>query len=202
MDVDEVWNVIDEQRSDLCDLLETLTPEQWETPSLCEGWRVRDVAAHLTFAHGTLGEVLPEVLKAGFNFNKMIDRTARKRAAVLTDAEIIDRIRGFVGSRRHAVGVTHIEPMLDILVHGQDIARPLGIARAIPAQAAAVSASRAWDNSFPWRSRRTFAGYELIADDVDWRRGTGKPVHGPISEILLTVTGRPAGRMALTGLSA
>jgi uncharacterized protein (TIGR03083 family) len=202
MDVDEVWATTHEQRASLCDLLETLTPGQWETLSLCEGWRVRDVAAHLTLAHGTLGEVLPEFLRAGFSFNKTIDRTARKRAAALTEAEIIAWIRGFAGSRRHAVGTTHIEPMLDILVHGQDIARPLGIARPIPEAAAAVAASRAWDRSFPWGSRKKLAGYELIADDVDWRRGSGKPVHGPISEILLTVTGRPAGRTELTGLSA
>lgn len=121
---------------------------------------------------------------------------------VLSTDQIIARIRGFVGARRHAVGITHIEPMLDILVHGQDIARPLGIARTMPVDAAAVAAARAWDKSFLFRARKRFAGYELVADDVDWRRGSGTEVHGPIADILVAVTGRQAGRTALTGLSA
>jgi uncharacterized protein (TIGR03083 family) len=50
MDVDEVWRVVDEERSTLADLLEELTEEEWEHPSLCSAWRVRDVAAHLTLA--------------------------------------------------------------------------------------------------------------------------------------------------------
>lgn len=126
MDVDEVWATIDEQRASLCDLLDGLSPEQWDHPSLCEGWRVREVAAHLTMAHSGPGEVLPWLVRGGFTFNGMIDRSARARAEVLSTDQIIARIRGFVGSRRHAVGTTHIEPMLDIMVHGQDIARPHG----------------------------------------------------------------------------
>ncbi|MEO6471344.1 MAG: maleylpyruvate isomerase family mycothiol-dependent enzyme [Aeromicrobium sp.] len=202
MNVDEIWATTDEQRMSLCDLLEDLTPEQWEHPSLCGKWRVRDVAAHLSMAQATVREVLPHLVRGGFRFNTMIDRSARERAEIVTAAEIIAQIRGFAGSRRHPPGVTHIEPMLDIIVHGQDITRPLGIRRPIPVEPAAVAASRAWDKPFPWGSRKKFAGFELIADDVEWRRGSGKPVHGPISEILLTVTGRPAGRSALVGLTS
>ena len=50
MDRDEVWRTIDQQRAELADLMETFTDADWETPSLCEGWRVREVAAHLTLA--------------------------------------------------------------------------------------------------------------------------------------------------------
>ena len=53
MNTDEIWRYIDDQRAGLADLLESLTPEQWVAPSLCEGWRVRDVAAHLT--HSQMG---------------------------------------------------------------------------------------------------------------------------------------------------
>ena len=51
MDRDEVWRAIDGERVSLADLLDSLGDQEWETPSLCAGWRVRDVAAHLTMAH-------------------------------------------------------------------------------------------------------------------------------------------------------
>ena len=51
MDLDEVWRSIDSERASLADLLDDLSPAEWETPSLCEAWRVREVAAHLTLAH-------------------------------------------------------------------------------------------------------------------------------------------------------
>jgi len=35
------------ERADLAALLTTLTPEQWDSPSLCAKWRVRDVVAHV-----------------------------------------------------------------------------------------------------------------------------------------------------------
>ena len=64
MDKDTSWRVIDQQRVALADLLDTLTPEQWSTPSLCEGWTVRDVAAHLSMAATARAELaLRAVLK-------------------------------------------------------------------------------------------------------------------------------------------
>lgn len=35
------------ERAEMADFLESLSAEQWEAPSLCAGWRVRDVAAHV-----------------------------------------------------------------------------------------------------------------------------------------------------------
>ena len=32
----------------LAELLDTFPDAQWDTPSLCAGWRVREVVAHLT----------------------------------------------------------------------------------------------------------------------------------------------------------
>ena len=45
MDSDTVWTRIDAARAELADLFDTLTPQQWETPSLCAGWTVRDIVA-------------------------------------------------------------------------------------------------------------------------------------------------------------
>jgi uncharacterized protein (TIGR03083 family) len=104
-----------------------------------------------------------------------------------------------VGSRRTAPFLTPLEPLLDVLVHGQDIALPLRRNRPMPAPAAAAAAQRAWDLRFPFRAQRRLAGLRLSATDADWAVGAGAPVEGPIAALLLLVTGRDAALDQLTG---
>ena len=85
-----------------------------------------------------------------------------------------------------------MEPLIDVLVHGQDIALPLGRTRPMPTAAAAAAAQRAWDMGFPFRARKRLAGLRLAATDADWAVGSGEPVEGPIAALLLLVTGRDA----------
>jgi uncharacterized protein (TIGR03083 family) len=100
------------------------------------------------------------------------------------------------GSRRTAPGVTPLEPLLDVLVHGQDITAPLGRPRTMPVEAATTAATRVWDMPWPMSStfspRRRLAGLRLVADDADWAVGEGDPVEGPIQALLLVLTGRTA----------
>src|SRR4051812_31751024 len=109
MDSDDLWTTIDEQRTSLADLLAGLTPEEWERPSWCAGWRVRDVAAHLTLAHTGARTALPALVRARGSFDRMVHDTA-VAAAVTEPAELVARLRAMVGSRRHAVGTTELEP--------------------------------------------------------------------------------------------
>ena len=199
MDVDAVWRHIDEQRESLADLVESFTPEQWTTPSLCDAWQVGDVAAHLTLAQMGLGTALVEAVRARGSFNRMIRDTAL-RAAGEEPAVYADRLRAMVGSRRKAPGVSRLEPLTDALVHGQDMAVPLGIDRPVPADAAAVSAQRCYDMSFPFGARKRLRGLRLVATDADWSVGEGRVVEGPVRALLLLVTGRTTAALpALTG---
>jgi uncharacterized protein (TIGR03083 family) len=189
MDTDEVWRHIDQQRSELADLMEDFTPEEWETPSLCTGWRVRDVAAHLTLAQSTLVEVLPAALRARGSFNRMIrDSAIRQARRPVEDYPVL--LRAMVGSRRTAPFVSDLEPLIDQLVHGQDMTRALGRERTMPTDAAAAAAQRAWSMGFPFGARRRLRGYRLVATDCDWRAGDGTVIEAPIAELLLLVTGR------------
>jgi uncharacterized protein (TIGR03083 family) len=140
MDSNEVWQHIDRERSRLADLLESLPEAAWEQPSLCEGWSVRDVGAHLTFSHARLRDVIWPALRTGFRYNAMV-RYAAVRSP-LTHEQIVTTLRGFVGSRRRAPFVTELEPLLDVLVHSQDICLPLGIDHAMPLDAAVAAADR------------------------------------------------------------
>jgi uncharacterized protein (TIGR03083 family) len=198
MDSDELWTTIDAQRSSLADLLADLAPEEWERPSWCAGWRVRDVAGHLTLAHAGLGFVVPAMVRARGSFDRMGRETGRVAAAAPPE-QLVASIRAMVGSRRHAIGTTELEPLIDVLVHGQDIARPLGRDRPVPPEAAAIAAARAWRMGWPFWARRRLRGTTLAATDSDWRVGSGPLVCGTTGDLLLLVTGRRQVLPALTG---
>jgi uncharacterized protein (TIGR03083 family) len=200
--VDDVWAVVDSERSSLADLLEGLSAEEWERPSLCAGWRVRDVAAHLALAHTGLAAAGVAMVRAGGSFDRMIRDSARRHAAA-PPAQLVAELRAMVGSRRRAPGVTHLEPMLDVLVHGQDIALPLGRRRAMPLEAATAAATRIWTMTWPlssaFRARSRLRGLELVATDAPWSVGTGARVDGPAEALLLLLAGRTAALDRLTG---
>jgi uncharacterized protein (TIGR03083 family) len=201
MDVDEVWRAIDAERASLADLLEELTPVEWETPSLCSAWRVGDVAVHLTQAHMGLRAALVGAVRARGNFDRMI-RDSALRAAPLPPAECARRLRAMVGSRRTAPFLSPLEPLIDVLVHGQDIALPLGRTRPVPPAAAAAAATRVWEMGFPFSPRKRLRGFRLRATDTDWTVGEGAEVEGPIAALLLLVTGRAAALDRLGGEGA
>ena len=189
MDRGSVWQSVDDQRRSLADLFDDLSPDEWPVASLCEGWRVRDVAAHLTLAHTGTGTALRDLVRARGSVNRMIHDTAVRRAA-LPVAEFGDLLREMAGSRRTAPGVTHLEPLIDVLVHGQDIAVPLGRERPVPAAPAAAAATRVWTMGWPFHARRRLHGVCLRATDSDWTAGTGPEVTGTTGALLLLATGR------------
>lgn len=199
MDSDTIWHHVDTQRAALCDILESLTDEQWRHPSLCDGWTVRDVAAHVTFAQARVRQMLWPAVRAGFRTNRMIHDVAV--GSPLGRDEIIATIRGFLGSRRHVAIVSEREPLLDILIHTQDICIPLGIDHPMPADAAVTSIERVLHlNRVPTtRLRRPLRGVRLVATDVDWSHGTGDRIEGEIRWLLLLAAGRDVARRHLSG---
>ena len=209
MDDDALWGAIDHQRVRVADLLERLTDQQWRQPSLCDDWTVRDVGAHLTLQQLTIVDALRFAVRHPSpvrDVNKVIHESARLQAATLTTEEIVAAIRAMVGQRRHNVGVTPFETLVDILVHGLDIAIPLHLELEIPPEPAAVAAARV--RSFDGRGRnRVFRdiplrAYRLVATDTAWATGDGPEIRGPVAALLLLVTGRPARLAELTGPGA
>src|SRR5262245_34354061 len=198
---DQVWQIIDAQRRSLADLLDDLSDDQWRQPSLCTGWTVRDVAAHLTQQQLGVGDLIAAMARWRGSMDRTVQYIACRRAATLSTERIVAEIRGMVGSRRHSVGVTHLETLTDVLVHTQDIAIPLGRHHEMPPQAAAVAASRVlsmrWPPPLP--SARKVAGFRLTATDIPWSAGAGPEVRGLMSALLLVCAGRLAALPQLSG---
>jgi uncharacterized protein (TIGR03083 family) len=209
MNDDELWAAIDAQRLRTTDLLEELTPEEWDQPSLCERWTVRDVAGHLTLQQMTLGSALLLALRHPGGVNHLLDASSRERAKLPTD-RLIAEIRGMVGSRRHVIGMTPLETLIDNVIHGQDIAVPTGRVLEVPPVVAATAASRVWDDQFSSKGRRKakvfrklpYEGHRLSATDIDWSVGDGPEIRGPVLALLLLLTGRPAVIPQLDGEGA
>jgi uncharacterized protein (TIGR03083 family) len=185
---DEIWAIIDAQRTDLADVLEGLTSEQWNVPSLCDSWRVRDVAAHLTHSHMAPPRAFLEALKSGFRFDSMIYRMAVEDSR--SQAQIVAALRAMVGSRKKIPMTSAQDPLTDILVHGQDITVPLGIDRPMPADAAVEVANHLWRMHFPMNPSRRLDGVRLVADDADFAAGQGREVLVPIRDVAMILAGR------------
>ena len=199
MDKDAGWRLVDERRVVVVEILDGLEPQQWSTSSLCAGWTVRDVGAHLSIAAtSSVSEVLPWVLKSRGSFDRMIRDSAIDRARRPTDV-IVSDLRGIVGSRKLAPSTFWRDPLLDVIVHAHDIARPLGITVAAPVEAALTAIDWAFLRRFPFFPAWRLRGLRLVASDAAWERGDGLELRGPIESLLLVSTGRPAGLAELDG---
>ncbi|MGQ1798590.1 maleylpyruvate isomerase family mycothiol-dependent enzyme [Kocuria oceani] len=199
MDRDAVWDAVHRERSALADLLETLSPQEWDHPTLCPGWAVRDVAAHvISSAQYGPADLVRALWRGRGDFDRAMCLDARDRGR-RPAAEIVADYRRLDGSRRHPPGTSVREPLLDVLVHTQDIVLPLGRRHAMPPEAARAAAERVWSMPFPFRARRRLRGLTMVATDVAWRAGEGPEVRGSMEALLLLLTGRTAALDRLEG---
>jgi uncharacterized protein (TIGR03083 family) len=203
MEQRDAWSAIDDQRRAVVRMLEDLPEQDWHRPSLCRGWTVRQVAAHLALQNTTWPQMprtaLGIIRHGGLNsaIHAMACRHAESPAEV-----IIGEIRDRIGVWRPLPGVTFRETAIDYLVHGQDIAIPLGRTLPMPPDLAVLAADRVWSSPRMFHARRKLAGYRLVAGDTPWAAGQGQKVSGPIGALLLLLTGRPAALPQLSGAGA
>lgn len=196
MDRDTVWAHIHHERAALRETLAGLSPEQWEHDSLCQGWTVKDVALHVIAIAWT---GWPQTLgifgrNLGRGYNTMIFREVKRMSADRTPESILADYTTYADSRHRVPTTTSIEPLIDVLVHHQDILRPLGLHHDMNPEAAARAADRGRQLAFISGSRKLVKGTRLVATDIDWVRGKGPTIEGPMQELLMLVLGR--GRVA------
>ncbi|MDO3649139.1 maleylpyruvate isomerase family mycothiol-dependent enzyme [Nocardia mangyaensis] len=179
------------ERGELVELLRDLTEPEWEAPSLCAGWRVRDVVAHL------LTDTIAPLSYARFAMrHRSVDQVNNALVASFADrptADLVDRFEQKAGRlARFAPRVV----LADLMVHHQDIRRPLNRPRTIPADRLVAVLDHPDPFAFPGTRTR---GLRFIATDVAWSAGKGPEIHGPGEAIALAAVGRPVALADLTG---
>ena len=191
MNREQCWQVIAEQRLALAQLLDGLSDTEWEQPSPCAGWRMRDVAAHVAMAPQVpgLGSMLADGIRAGGSFHRLNHDVAVRHAARPT-RDIVAELRRYADSRRLPVMTNYRNIGFDVLVHAQDIAIPLGRDHPMPSEAARAGADRVWTMGWPFWARHRLRGVRLLATDADWSAGVGVDLRGSIKMLLLLLTGR------------
>jgi uncharacterized protein (TIGR03083 family) len=194
----DIWTTIAAERGALADDLANLTPAQWDTPSLCSGWTVRDIVAHLS-ATASLnpGTFFLNMAKAGFNFDRFANAQIDKHrgpdpAATLSEFRALrDSTSAPPGPKASWLG--------EVVVHGEDLRRPLGISHTYPPDAVREVIDFFKGSNMLIGSKKRVAGLALNATDDDWRHGEGEAVEGPLLSLLLAMTGRAAGCDDLAG---
>jgi uncharacterized protein (TIGR03083 family) len=186
-----LWPLVHAERAALVEDLAALDDAQWAHPSLCEGWVIEDVVAHLTAA-ASIGPVrwFASVLGARFDFDLHNDRRlAEYRGA--TPAETLERFRHIVTSNTSAPGPTAAS-LGEVVVHGQDIRRPLGLVRMPPVGTVTEVARFYARRNFAVASRTAIEGLRVEATDGPFATGTGPLVSGTTLALTMAMAGRPA----------
>jgi uncharacterized protein (TIGR03083 family) len=178
-----------QERAEFTALLETLTPQQWEAPSLCAGWSVRDVVAH-AISYEELGprEVLNR-LSRGMFVPARANAIGLDNYRTLGPDELVALYRRCARPSGLTASFGGRIALCDGMVHQQDVRRPLGLPREIPAERIAPVLTFAMWAPLIRGALRT-RGVRLVATDVDWSFGAGPEARGPAESLLMVMTGR------------
>jgi uncharacterized protein (TIGR03083 family) len=198
MKSDETWKYIHTERAAMADTWTDLTPGQWATSSWCTGWTVQETAGHiLAAAEQTPLNFYRELISSRFRFNVFTDRAARRLGALGPD-ELVGRLRARTTTTNHPPAPV-VAMLGEIVVHGEDIRRPLGLHHHAP-EAALAAVADSWKNSnLLIGSKRRIAGLRLRATDTGWSHGTGPEVAGPLASLVAAMGGRKDAHADLTG---
>ena len=187
------------ERRRLADFVAVLPDDQWATPSQCAAWTVRDVVAHLTVTtRVSVPRVLHAAVRARGDFDRVAVDLAAERAAAHAPAELVAQLRDSAASTRRIIGSGPMDPLMDLVIHGQDIARPLGRRYVSPPEVVRACLAYVATNRFMGGPRR-LEGVRLVSSDTGWTLGDGADLRGSDVDLLLVAAGRRAGLDALDG---
>ena len=193
---DSLMTMARAERADLAEFLATLTPQDWEAPSLCTKWSVKDVVAHV-ISYDDLG---PMGLMKRFAKGWIVraNDVGVDDFASLSPQQLLDFLRNHLQPRGLTAGFGGMIALVDGTIHHQDIRRSLGRPRSVPADRLERVLGLVPGNPRLGAGRR-IRGLRLRATDVDWAHGRGPEVTGPGEALLMAMSGRAAALADLSG---
>jgi uncharacterized protein (TIGR03083 family) len=191
-----------DQLADLRALAHELTESEWETPSLCAGWRVKDVYAHLLFGRlvGPLSALAGVVSHRG-NIDSYVDERSRQISDEMEADELVATFDQET-SRWPEHGIAGLESnkakLADNLVHELDVRWPIGRRRDMPSARLGAALTASCKTNM-WKNFKRIKDLRFEATDLDWSYGDGPVVTGPAENLMLAINGRAAGLDGLAG---
>jgi uncharacterized protein (TIGR03083 family) len=196
--MDGIKDMIAAERAELAELLAGLPAARWDEPTLCAGWRVREVVAHITMPFRYSGRRFAfELARSRGKFNAMADRCARRDAAIMSPDELVTALRSNADHPWQPPGGGYAGALTHDVIHGLDITEALDLGRRVPQDRLRV----VLPNLATPQARNFFgvdlSGIELRADDTAWTFGSGTPVTATAQDLALFLCGRrlPSGRL-------
>ena len=197
--MDTIQDMIAAQRGELAAVLDALPAGGWDEPTLCAGWRVREVVAHVTMPFRYSGRrFVLELARSRGKFNEMADRVALRDAARMSPAELAEAVRSNIGHPWRPPGGGFSGALAHDVIHGLDITVPLGLALAVPEERLRRVLPASTNDKTVMFFGADLAGIEFRARDMNWTLGAGTPLTGAAADLLLAMCGRklPAGRLS------
>jgi uncharacterized protein (TIGR03083 family) len=181
----------------LADTLDAATDAEWNSPSLCDRWRVREVIAHLTMPARYDQEAFMAELRArNFDFGRLSNEIAARDAQLPTDE---------LGANLRSDVLLHWAPpeggyhgaLNHVVIHGLDATAPLGLQRRPPDETMRVILEDLTEGNGHAHFGTVITGRRLEANDLDWSYGSGSGLRGTATDLALTLCGRtlPPGRL-------
>jgi uncharacterized protein (TIGR03083 family) len=184
------------ERAALADFLATLAPPDWEAPSLCTKWTVKDVVAHV-ISYEELGPLgLAKRFAKGWIVRA--NQVGVDEFSALSAQQLLEFLRDHLQPRGLTAGFGGMIALVDGTIHHQDIRRSLGQPRTVPADRLERVLGLVPGNPRLGAGRR-IRGLRLRATDIDWEHGRGPEVVGPGEALLMAMSGRPAALADLGG---
>ncbi|SNR34721.1 maleylpyruvate isomerase family mycothiol-dependent enzyme [Blastococcus mobilis] len=189
------------EREDLLALLESLSPQEWQQPSLCEGWTVHDVVAHvLSYEELAARQLASRFAKGRFRTDR-VNGIGLAEYGTRRPQELVELLRRHLTPRGLTAGLGGAIGLTDGMIHQQDIRRPLARPSPIPAERLVPAL---WTALFAPVVRGVVRTRDvrLVATDLEWAFGRGPQVHGTGEALLMAIAGRRGLTGELTGPGA
>lgn len=183
----------------LADTLAALPEQRWDTPSLCEGWRVREVVAHMTMpARYNEDAFMVELRADEFDFTRLSNRIA-SRDAKLNTTDLVGNLRDEALHRWTPPGEGQRGALNHVVIHALDITVPLGEPRSASDAATRLVLNDLTEGGAHAHFSTDIGGRNLKATDIDWSFGTGPSLSGTAGDLILHISGRSVSADRLRG---